>query len=117
MQQRLKELRKYLKMSQSDLADKIGVKWYKIKDIETGKTRLHGEIIIALMNELGVNSNWLLNGYGDMFLTIDNSTTNNTVTHNEGENIAINGSSVSVHHNSHVPTVNNDDVSSSKYST
>jgi hypothetical protein len=56
-------------LSQDDFGKIFGFEWYKIKDIETGKTRIKEEIENWLAKEKGVNLHWLLTGKGEKLLT------------------------------------------------
>ena len=66
--ERMKEARKYLGLTQQQLAEKLGFKWHKIKDIEAGKLKLTPEIAENIDNFYSINGWWLLTGKGKMFL-------------------------------------------------
>ena len=68
MVDRLKELRKVLKLSQAAFAEKIGLKQSAIGDIESGKNNLNTRNLNAICREFNVNSEWLKTGEGEMFL-------------------------------------------------
>lgn len=61
-------LRKHLKLSQDEFAEKLGTSQDMISKIETGKTSISQKISIKLLNEFNVNLNWLFSGKGSMFL-------------------------------------------------
>jgi transcriptional regulator with XRE-family HTH domain len=63
---RLKIARNQLVMTQSQLASKLGMAGYQIKDIEIGKTKLHYLFAKLLYYETGVSEVWLLTGSGPM---------------------------------------------------
>ena len=65
--ERLKKVRNKLGLTQKELAEKIGLLWYQIKDIEIGKVKIHKSIAKLLYYEIGVNPQWLLTGEGEMF--------------------------------------------------
>ena len=64
---RMKELRKKLKLTQQELADAIGVKWHKIKDIEIGKSKIGVDIADKIRENFSISFDWLLTGKGSMF--------------------------------------------------
>ncbi len=64
---RMKELRKKLKLTQQELADAIGVKWHKIKDIEIGKSKIGVDIADKIREKFSISFDWLLTGKGSMF--------------------------------------------------
>lgn len=67
MQQRLRELRKQLHLTQAELGEKIGITGTTISDIERGKLTLTNRNISLLCEKLGVNESWLRFGSGDKF--------------------------------------------------
>lgn len=66
--ERLKILRKQLHLSQHELAEKMGLKYYQVRDIELGKVDLDLPMSKLLHFLTGVNEDWLLNGTGEMLL-------------------------------------------------
>jgi phage repressor protein C with HTH and peptisase S24 domain len=64
---RIKLLRTQLGLTQQEFAEKIGYRWYQIKDIETEKTKASVEIVARVSEVFSVNANWLLMGRGPMF--------------------------------------------------
>lgn len=68
MNERIKELRKKLKMSQEDFAKKLGLKSRgKIANIEFGKIEPEEEFLILICKTYSVNYKWLVHGIGEMF--------------------------------------------------
>lgn len=65
--ERLKTLRKVLKLSQKDFGEKIGLKASSLSDIETGKTSLNERNIKLICKEFNVDYIWLTTGEGEMF--------------------------------------------------
>jgi SOS-response transcriptional repressor LexA len=65
---RFKALRTEIGLNQSELAREIGANPSIISDIERGDKEPSKKIISALILKHSVNSNWLLTGYGDMFV-------------------------------------------------
>ena len=68
MNERLKELRKTLKLTQKEFGEKIGVTNFTISDIEKGKLSLTERNLNLICERFNVNKEWLKNGTGGMFL-------------------------------------------------
>lgn len=67
MKDRLKELRKELRLTQQQFSDKIGISRNNIAGYETGKS-IPGDAVISLIcREFNVNGDWLRTGNGEMF--------------------------------------------------
>lgn len=64
---RLKSIRKQLKMRQVDFASILNVTVVTLSDIETGKKRPGSEIMYILSELYRVNLAYLLHGEGDMY--------------------------------------------------
>ncbi|NKC29497.1 helix-turn-helix domain-containing protein [Roseomonas sp. BU-1] len=60
--ERLRTLRRQRRLSQSDLAQVLGVTYQQVQKYETGKTRLPARMLPALADLLEVDSRLLLNG-------------------------------------------------------
>jgi transcriptional regulator with XRE-family HTH domain len=73
---RLKQLRKYLRLSQKELSEQIGLKQSYYSDVENGKRNLTAKIADSLKKNFNISSDWLMHDIGDMKLTIsdDNMT-------------------------------------------
>lgn len=68
MNERIKELRKNLGLSQEDFAKKLGLKSRgKIANIEFGKVEPDDEFIKLICKTYNVNYKWLVYGIGEMF--------------------------------------------------
>ena len=65
----LKHLRQLLGMTQQALADSLGEKQTKIKDIETDKQKISIDLALKVENIHHVNFRWLLTGEGEPFKT------------------------------------------------
>lgn len=68
MLNRIRELRKNLKMTQSEFGNKIGVKGNTITNYETGLRNPSEAVIFSICREFNVNEEWLRNGVGEMFI-------------------------------------------------
>ena len=71
--ERIKELRHTLKLTQQEFADKIGIKRGAIANYEIGRNTPINSVVSLICREFNVNENWLRNGSGNMFLPKDNS--------------------------------------------
>ena len=70
MNERLKELRKYLNLSQKVFAEKLGITDSGLSNLESGKRNLTEQMIISICREFNVNRAWLVEGVGDMFTNL-----------------------------------------------
>ena len=77
MNERIKILRKTLKLSGEKFGEKLGVKRSAISDLETGRNNLSEQMLLAICREYNVNEKWLRNGEGEMFIETKESFLNN----------------------------------------
>ena len=68
MRERIKELRKSLKMTQQEFADTLHIKRTNIGNYESGVSSPTDSVIALICREFGVSEDWLRNGNGDMFI-------------------------------------------------
>ena len=68
MNERLKELRKSLKMNQAEFAKALGVGQSSLAMIETNRRPLTNKNIKLICAEFDVNEEWLRTGEGEMFV-------------------------------------------------
>ena len=68
MNERIKLLRKTLKLSGEKFGEKLGVKRSAISDLETGRNNLSEQMLLAICREYNVNEEWLRTGEGEMFI-------------------------------------------------
>lgn len=68
MNERIRQLRKALNMTQQELADKIGVKRSTISLYEIGRNEPIGAIVNIICEKLNVSEIWLRTGEGEMFM-------------------------------------------------
>lgn len=68
MYERVKELRKYLNLTQQRFADAIGLKRNSIAQIELGDRSPSNSVINNICKTFDVNEVWLRTGEGEMFL-------------------------------------------------
>jgi len=67
MNERLKLLRKDLKMSQREIAELLEIAPRSWQQYENGSNIPGGKVLEALLEKLNVNINWLLSGNGKMY--------------------------------------------------
>ena len=68
MGERIRELRKSLKMTQQAFADRLNIQRGSIASYETGRISPSNATISLICKELNVSEDWLRNGNGDMFI-------------------------------------------------
>ena len=68
MRERMKELRKALKMTQQELADTLHIKRTNIGNYESGVSSPTDSVIALICKEFNVSEDWLRNGEGEMFI-------------------------------------------------
>ena len=72
--ERMKVIRLCLNMSQTDFGRAIGKGLRAIQHYEAGERKIDDTIIILLEAKFGVNSNWLRNGEGEIFIQTQQKT-------------------------------------------
>ena len=71
MNERIKELRKALNLTQDAFAKQLGLKRNTVGNYETGNRVPSDQSIFSICREFNVNEEWLRNGTGEMFNSID----------------------------------------------
>lgn len=66
--QRLKIVRKFLKVTQIDFGASLGLTQAGYSDIERGKNNISRKVKILLKKEHNINLSWLATGVGEMFV-------------------------------------------------
>lgn len=69
MNERLKKIRKELKLTQAEFGAKLGLSHASISMIENGSNALTERMALSISNTFNVNMEWLLYGTGSMFLS------------------------------------------------
>lgn len=69
--ERFKEVRKALNLTQAEFAKNIGLKPSTICDTENGRCNVIERNIIAVCKQFNVSREWLETGKGNMFIEID----------------------------------------------
>lgn len=67
MNERIKELRKRLNLTQQQFADRLGIKRNTIANYEIGRNAPVDTVLSLICREFSVNEEWLRNGTGEMF--------------------------------------------------
>ena len=70
MNERLKQLRKSLSLSQEAFGSKLGVTGPAVSKIESGDRSLTEQMALSIIREFNVNEEWLRTGEGEMFRPI-----------------------------------------------
>lgn len=70
MQNRLKELRKALGMTQQEFADKLNIKRNTIANYEVGRNEPIDAVLALICREFNVSVDWLKYGKGEMFIPV-----------------------------------------------
>ncbi len=65
--ERVREIRKSLKLTLEKFGEKLGVKKSAISDIESGRNSLTDQMAKAICRAYNVNYDWLSEGEGEMF--------------------------------------------------
>ena len=73
MNERLKELRKTLNLTQQEFANSIGIARGNIAAYEVGKNSLSDAVISLICKTFNVRENWLRCGEGNMFIKMSYS--------------------------------------------
>lgn len=68
MKDRIRLLRKELKLNQTDFGERIGVKQASVAGYEAGIRTPLGAVITSICREFNVSEDWLRTGKGEMFL-------------------------------------------------
>lgn len=68
MNERIKELRKALKLSQEKFGARIKISGASVSKIESGENNPSEQTLSLIIAEFAVSESWLRNGEGDMFI-------------------------------------------------
>lgn len=70
MNERLKEIRKELRLTQKEFAKKLGITDSGISRLEKGQNQLTDQMIRSICREFNVNYSWFVSGTGEMFVEV-----------------------------------------------
>lgn len=65
--ERVREIRKSLKLTLEKFGEKLGVKKSAISEIESGRNSLTEQMTVSICRAYNVNYDWLTEGEGEMF--------------------------------------------------
>lgn len=71
MNERVRELRKYLGLTLEKFGEPLGVTKTAISRLENGVNGITDQMVKSICREYNVNEEWFINGTGDMFTEID----------------------------------------------
>lgn len=74
MNERLKQVRKYFKLSQEEFGRRLGVTGAGISRLENGERNITEQMLLAVCREFNISENWLRTGDGDMIVKSDSGT-------------------------------------------
>jgi transcriptional regulator with XRE-family HTH domain len=69
--ERLKDIRFVLRLSQKQMAEKLGIKSQSISKVESDSGNFSIDVYVKLVELFNVNLNWLLAGNGEMFISTE----------------------------------------------
>ena len=72
MNERIKQIRRELGLTQAEFAERIGLKQNSIALIASGKRNISDQAVLSICREYGVNEEWLRTGDGDKFIPDSN---------------------------------------------
>lgn len=68
MNERIKQIRRELGLTQTEFAERIGLKQNSIALIESGKRNISDQAVLSICREYGVNEEWLRTGTGEKMM-------------------------------------------------
>lgn len=73
MNERIKQIRRELGLTQQEFAERIGLKQNSIALIESGKRNISDQAVLSICREYGINEEWLRTGWGEKRTSDSNS--------------------------------------------
>ncbi|MDR2205798.1 MAG: helix-turn-helix transcriptional regulator [Flavobacteriaceae bacterium] len=73
---RIKELREYLGLTQTQFSEKIGGQQPNLSHMEKAGKKISIDIIYEIISKFNISPNWLVLGIGDMILSEDDNSIN-----------------------------------------
>ena len=67
MNERIRQLRKHLKLTQTEFGERLGIAGNTVTTYETSVRVPSSAVITSICREFNVNEDWLLTGEGEMF--------------------------------------------------
>jgi transcriptional regulator with XRE-family HTH domain len=68
---RLKEVRNYFGLNQSDFSKSINIDQAYLSQLENGKVRIGSKILLSLSEKYQISIDWLFTGKGSMFIQFE----------------------------------------------
>lgn len=68
MNERIKQIRRELGLTQTEFAERIGLKQNSIALIESGKRNISDQAVLSICREYGINEEWLRTGLGEKMI-------------------------------------------------
>ena len=66
MKERIKEIRRFLRLNQTDFGKRLGVSLSAVQKWESGENVISDSVVLLLCREFGVSETWLRTGAGEM---------------------------------------------------
>ena len=66
--ERIRQIRERLDVTQEEFGRPLGLDWFSVRDLESGKKRVTPALIVNIEINHSINSHWMLTGEGNMFL-------------------------------------------------
>ena len=89
MNERIKELRKYLGLTLEKFGERIGVTKVAISNIEKGNRNVTEQMFKSVCREFNVSEQWLRNGTGSIFVKDNNISFDEFLEKNEATDLEI----------------------------
>jgi len=86
MKERIRNVRKALGLTQTEFAEKLGIKQNTMANLETGRRNASKQLLFSICREFGVNLDYLLHGDEPMFAPKDVTTLDKIDQYLTGEN-------------------------------
>ena len=69
--ERIRQIREHLGVTQEEFGRPLGLDWFSVRDLESGKKRVTPALIVSIEKNHSINSHWMLTGEGNMILSED----------------------------------------------
>lgn len=71
MNERIKEIRKALGLTQEEFGKRLGIKRNTLSQIENGVNNVTDQVVKLICSEFGIREEWIRTGEGNMTLPVD----------------------------------------------
>jgi len=79
---RLKQIRLFIKYTQKEMAEKIGIPFRTLQNYEANKREISSKAISLMYTHLSINPIWILTGEGEMFYNTTSCGSKTDINHN-----------------------------------